>query len=276
MTVVDGVLTVIQACTGSTRLPGKVLLPLGGRPALSRMLERIRCAELAGTVVVATTTLAEDDAIEVLSAEEGVPCFRGDPTDLLDRHIQAARRFDAVHVVKIPSECPLIDPAIVDEVIGSYLYRPASWDYVSNLHPPSWPEGNDVEVMSREALETAWAEARRPFEREHTTPFLWDQPDRFRIGNVLWDEGPDLSMRVRLTLEWPEDYELIRTLFEAAYPADPRFGLREILQLLQIWPDLGRINSHLCDLNRNRHQLDNLVEPVFRRTSGFDTRPNRW
>ena len=258
MTTVDGVLTVIQARTGSTRLPGKVLLPLGGRPVLARMLERVRFAALAGTVVVATTTGPDDDSIETLCAEEGVPCFRGDPTDLLDRHLRAARRFDALHVVKIPSDCPLIDPEIIDRVIGTYLSRPGAWDYVSNLHPPTWPDGNDVEVMSRAALETAWAEASRPWEREHTTPFLWDQPGRFRIGNVLWDDGPDLSMLVRLTLHWPEDYALIRTLFEAAYPADPRFGLREILQLLQIWPDLGRINAHLRGVNWYRHHLDDL------------------
>jgi spore coat polysaccharide biosynthesis protein SpsF len=256
VTIVDDVLTVIQARAGSTRLPAKVLLPLGGRPVLARMLERVRFAALSGTVVVATTTLSEDDTIEALSAEEGVPCFRGDPTDVLDRHVQAARRFEARHVVKIPSDCPLIDPEVIDRVIGTYLAHPGRWDYVSNLHPPSWPDGNDVEIMSRAALEIAWTEASRPFEREHTTPFLWDQPGRFRIGNVRWSDGPDLSMIVRLTLDWPEDYELIRTIFEAVYPGNPRFGLREILQLFQVWPDLGRINAGRRGVDWHRHRLD--------------------
>jgi spore coat polysaccharide biosynthesis protein SpsF len=268
VTTVDGVLSVIQARTGSTRLPGKVLLPLGRRPVLARMVERVRLAALSGTVVVATTTHPADDAIEALCAEEGVACFRGDALDLLDRHVQAARRFDAVHVVKIPSDCPLIDPEVIDRVIGTYLSRPGAWDYVSNLHPATWPDGNDVEVMPRSALETAWAEATRPYEREHTTPFLWDQPDRFRIGNVVWEEGPDLSMLVRLTLDWPEDYEVIRTLFEAAYPDNPRFGLREILQLLQVWPDLGRMNAHLRGVNWYRHHLDDL-----RTVEAAETRP---
>lgn len=261
------VLTVIQARAGSTRLPAKVLLPLRGRPVLARMLERVRFTALSGTVVVATTTLPEDDAIEVLSAEEGVPCFRGDPTDVLDRHVQAARRFEARHVVKVSSDCPLVDPEVIDRVIGTYLAQPGRWDYVSNLHPPSWPDGNDVEIMSRAALETAWTEASRPFEREHTTPFLWNHPDRFRIGNVRWNEGPDLSMIVRLTLDWPEDYELIRTIFEAVYPGNPRFGLREILQLFQVWPDLGRINAHLRGVHRQRHELDEL------RTAAAAARP---
>jgi spore coat polysaccharide biosynthesis protein SpsF len=254
----DGVLTVIQARTGSSRLPGKVLLPLGNRPVLTRMVERVRFATLSGTVVVATTVLAEDDPIETLCARESVPCFRGDPLDLLDRHVQAARRFDALHVAKIPSDCPLIDPEVIDRVIGTYLARQGEWDYVSNLHPPSWPDGNDVEIMSRSALETAWAEASRPFEREHTTPFLWDQPDRFRIGNVVWEEGPDLSMLVRLTLDWPEDYALIRAIFETAYPNDPRFGLRDVLTLLQVWPDVARINAHLRGVNWYRHHLEDL------------------
>jgi len=270
VTIADAVVTVIQARMGSTRLPGKVLLPLGGRPALARMLERVQSAALPGTVVVATTILPEDDAIEALCIEERVSCFRGDPTDLLDRHVQAARRFGAAHVVKIPSDCPLIDPEVIDRVIGTYLAGQGCWDYVSNLHPPSWPDGNDVEIMSRKALEIAWTEASFPFEREHTTPFLWDQPDRFRIGNVFWDEGPDLSMLVRLTLDWQADYELIRMIFESAYPANPCFGLREVLQLFQVWPDLGRINAHLRGINWYRHHLDQLrtVSPAETRQPG--------
>ena len=258
MTTVDGVLTVIQARTGSSRLPGKVLLPLCGKPALVRMVERVGFAALAGTVVVATTTLPEDDAIEALCAGEEIPCFRGHPTDLLDRHVQAARSFRAEHVVKIPSDCPLIDSEVIDRVVGTYLSAPGAWDYVSNLHPATWPDGSDVEVMTRASLETAWSEARRPHEREHTTPFLWDQPERFRIGNVAWDEGPDLSMRVRLTLDYPADYELIRIVFETAFPGNPRFGLREVLEILQTWPDVARLNARYCGVNWYRSHLGEL------------------
>lgn len=183
------VVTIVQARTGSTRLPNKVLRPLAGAPLLARMVERVRAARLAGTVVVATTTEPGDDPIADLCRAAGLACFRGDPLDLLDRHYQAALAYAATAVVKIPSDCPLIDPTIIDRVLGHFLDHPGAFDFVSNLHPASYPDGNDVEVMTLEALATAWREATRPLEREHTTPYLWENPDRFRIGNVLWETG---------------------------------------------------------------------------------------
>src|SRR5262249_53456169 len=162
------------------RLPGKVLLPLCGQPLLLRMIERVRRARLAGTVVVATTSEPEDEEIYDLCEGAEIPCYRFHPTDLLERHYRVARLLDAKHVVKIPSARPLSDPAVIDRVIGYYLSRRGWFDYVSNLHPATYPDGNDVEIMSYEALESAWNEASTPAQREHTTPFLWDNPDRFR------------------------------------------------------------------------------------------------
>src|SRR5262245_31944898 len=125
---------VVQARTGSMRLPGKVLLPLAGRPLLHRMLERVLAASTPSTVVVATTSDAADNAVETIANAAGVSCFRGHPTDLLDRHYQAALAFGADAVVKIPSDCPLIDPDVIDRVIGHYLTHAADFDFVSNLH----------------------------------------------------------------------------------------------------------------------------------------------
>lgn len=252
------VVTVVQARTGSTRLPGKVLLPLLGRPVLLRMIERLQRARLAGTVVVATTTDVEDDKIEALCLAEGIPCFRGHPTDLLDRHLRAAQWLEADVVVKIPSDCPLIDPAVVDRVIGYYLRHAGRYDYVSNLHPATYPDGNDVEAMSLAALQTAWREATRDFEREHTTPFLWERPERFRIGNVAWETGQNLSMTHRWTLDYPEDYALIKAIFEALYPVDPAFGLADILALLERRPELLEINRAYTGVNWYRHHLHEL------------------
>lgn len=252
------VVTVIQARVGSTRLPGKVLLPLGGRPALERMAERVRGARLAGTVVIATTTAREDDVVEELCSRARVLCFRGHPTDLLDRHYQVARMLAATHVVKIPSDCVLIDRDVVDRVVGAFLSRPDAYDYVSNLHPESYPDGNDVEVCTFAALERAWREADRPLEREHTTPYLWDHPEDFRIGNVAWEAGRDLSRSHRVVLDYPDDWEVIRRVFDALHPRDPGFGLHDVVRYLDEHREIRDLNARYHGVHWYRHHLDEL------------------
>lgn len=249
------VLTVVQARTGSTRLPGKVLRPVMGRPILSLMIERVLRSRLSGTVVVATTEEPDDDAIVGLCEREGWGVFRGSTNDVLDRHYQAAVRIGADIVVKIPSDCPLIDPNVIDIVLDQALTSGA--DFVSNLHPPTWPDGNDVEAMTMEALTAAWHDATRTLDREHTTPFLWEQPDVFTVENVTWDR--DLSMSHRWVLDYPEDLAFITEVFEALYPNDPQFGVGDVLALLEERPGLGRINAHLAGVNWYRHHLDELT-----------------
>jgi spore coat polysaccharide biosynthesis protein SpsF len=236
------VTVVIQARTGSTRLPGKVLLHAAGAPLLHRMVERVCAARTPSQVVIATTELAADDAIVELARRAGVACVRGHATDCLDRHVRAARATAADAVVKIPSDCPLIDPATIDRVIGAFLAE-VDVDYVSNLHPPSWPDGFDVEVMTRGALETAWREATRPLDREHTTPFLWDNPERFVTANVAWETGLDHSARTRLTLDHAEDYAVIRGVYDELWSPRRHFTLAEILDLLAARPELHALNA---------------------------------
>lgn len=236
------VAVVIQARTGSTRLPGKVMLPAAGAPLLARMVERVCAARTPSEVVIATTESAGDEAISAIAQRAGVRCVRGHTTDCLDRHIAAARASNADAVVKIPSDCPLIDPDTIDQVISAFLAEP-DVDYVSNLHPPTWPDGFDVEVMTRGALETAWREATRPLEREHTTPFLWDNPERFVTCNVRWSTGRDLSQSHRLTLDYPEDYTVIRAVFDQLWSPGRIFSLAEIVELLDTRPELAAINA---------------------------------
>lgn len=236
------VTVVIQARTGSTRLPGKVLLYAAGAPLLQRMVERVSAARTPSAVVIATTELAADDAICGIARRAGVACIRGHATDCLDRHVAAARATSADVVVKIPSDCPLIDPATIDRVIGAFLAEP-DVDYVSNLHPATWPDGFDVEVMTRGALETAWREAMRPLDREHTTPFLWDNPERFVTQNVAWETGRDLSRSHRLTLDYPEDYAVIRAIYDELWSPGRSFTLAEILAVLDARPALVEHNA---------------------------------
>ncbi|NWG27209.1 MAG: NTP transferase domain-containing protein, partial [Ignavibacteriaceae bacterium] len=167
---------------GSSRLPGKVLLPLAGKALLLRMYERVSFAKNAGEIVVAITEDKNDNQLLEICEQNGIKVCRGSTFDLLDRHYQAAKKYNADAVVKIPSDCPLIDPEIIDKVILYYINNKEKFDFVSNLHPPSYPDGNDLEIMSFETLETAWKEAKKDFEREHTTPYIWENPEKFRIG----------------------------------------------------------------------------------------------
>ena len=179
------VVVFVQARMGSTRLPGKVMKKILGREIVLWQIDRIKKARTVGGVVVITSVKKEDDAIAELCIKNHIDFYRGDPLDLLDRHYQASKKFKADFVVKIPSDCPLTDPKIIDAVIGLWKNNPSKYDYVSNYHPPTFPDGMDVEGCTFKVLELAWKEAKKPHEREHTFPYIWDNPDRFRIGNLL-------------------------------------------------------------------------------------------
>lgn len=259
------VVAVVQARIASTRLPGKVLMPAAGATLLERMLERLASAGTLSEVVVATTTQREDALTAEIAREAGFRVERGHPTNLLDRHVAAARAAGAEVVVKIPSDCPLIDPAAIDRVVSAFLADQQALDFVSNLHPATWPDGNDVEVMHLEALETAWREARRPLELEHTTPFLWDQPERFRVGNVRWETGLDCSRSHRLVLDYPEDFQLIRAVYEALWSRSRVFTLADILSFLDRNPKVAELNARHRGVSWYRHhpgQLKTLEEPL--------------
>jgi spore coat polysaccharide biosynthesis protein SpsF len=169
-------------------------------------------------------------------------------------------------VVKIPSDCPLIDPAVIDRVLLAHAVSEGN-DFTSNLHPATYPDGNDVEVMRLDALATAHREADRPLEREHTTPFLWERPERFRIGNVSWETGLDLSMSHRFTIDYPEDYDFIAAVYDALWtPEQPVFGLDAILSLCDARPDLYAKNARYAGVNWYRHHLGELRTVTARDT----------
>jgi len=265
------ILAVVQARLGSSRLPGKVLKPVAGAPMLARMLERVQAAQQLDDLVVATTTDARDQPIVDLCQELGVPVFAGHPTDLLDRHYKAAESVGADAVAKIPSDCPLIDPRIIDRVLARWRREGDELDFLSNLHPATYPDGHDVEVMHLPGLELAWREAQQDHEREHTTPFFWDQPERFRIGNVAWETGLDYSMSHRMTVDYKEDYEMVRRVYEELYegPQQP-FSLQDILDLLDKEPQIAGLNAHLAGVNWYRNHLGDLRTVSRRQTVVFD------
>jgi spore coat polysaccharide biosynthesis protein SpsF len=152
----------------------------------------------------------------------------------------------------------LIDPQVIDKVLGAFLENPGAYDFVSNLHPPSYPDGNDVEAMSMAALATAWREAKRDLEREHTTPFLWENPERFCIHNVTWETGLDHSMTHRWTIDYEEDYQFIKIVYDSLYPQNPLFGLEDILALLERQPHIATLNAKYAGVNWYRHHVHEL------------------
>lgn len=258
MTQSPKILIVIQARTGSTRLPGKVMLPICDASLLQRMVERVASANLSGTIVVATTTDSADDLVEKICTDNNIHCFRGHPTDLLDRHYQVGKKWAADVVIKIPSDCPLIDPAVIDKVIQFYLDHIDQYDFVSNLHPATYPDGNDVEIMTFNALETAWKNAKLPMEREHTTPYIWERPDQFRLGNVAWETGLNYAMSHRFTIDYPEDYEFIKVIYDKLFPINAKFALEDILAITDNEPDIYHINSKYAGVNWYRDHLNEL------------------
>jgi spore coat polysaccharide biosynthesis protein SpsF len=252
------VVTIIQARMNSSRLPGKVIMSLAGKPLLIRMYERVQQSKLAGKIIVAVTTDPDDQILVNLCNENKIMVFRGSPTDLLDRHYQAALLHNADAVVKIPSDCPLIDPKIIDEVIGYFLDNYDTYDYVSNLHPPTWPDGNDVEIMKMSSLKKAWLNAKRLMEREHTTPYFWENSSDFKIGNISWNSGLDYSMTYRFTIDYKEDYDFIKRVYAELFPINKNFSLNDIIRLLEENPEIKKINEKYNGVNWYRNHLDEL------------------
>lgn len=252
------IVTVIQARRGSSRLPDKIFLPLSGKPLLIRMYERVNSAKTEMKIAVATTSDSSDDKVKNLCDENEISCFRGHPTDLLDRHYKTGIEYNADVVVKIPSDCPLICPDVIDTVIKYFLNNENRFDYVSNLHPATYPDGNDVEVMTMHALETAWKEAKKDFEREHTTPFIWENPERFKIGNVEWETGLNLSMSHRFTIDYMEDYNFIKRVYDELHIKNKIFKLRDIMMLLDKKPELKTINEKYAGVNWYRNHMKDL------------------
>lgn len=230
---------VLQARMSSTRLPGKVLRPILGRPMLWHQLERIRQARRLDEVVLATSTDPSDDPLAALAQQLGVRCFRGALADVLDRFYCAAASVDAEHVVRLTADCPLTDPVLLDQVVAAHCA--AGSDYCSNVHPRTYPDGLDVEVMRTSALRQAWQEAQLPSEREHVTPFLYHHPERFCLHSVRQER--DLS-RLRWVVDHAVDLEVVTEVYRRLWrESQPAFGMAEVLALVASEPDLFLRNA---------------------------------
>jgi len=198
---------VIQTRMGSSRLPGKVLLKLDEKSVLDYVINQVKHCKLVNKVIIATTSLSDDDIIVQSAKDNDVQYFRGHPTDVLDRYYQCAKEYGLSIIVRITSDCPLIDPEIVDQAIRTFIEN--KYDYLSNNKPRTFPYGLDVEVFSFAALESAWKNAYLPSEREHVTSHIYKNQDKFQIHNI---EFHDDFSKLRLTIDRENDFKLIQAV----------------------------------------------------------------
>jgi spore coat polysaccharide biosynthesis protein SpsF len=235
------VVAIIQARMSSTRLPGKVLLDLGGRQVLERMIERVKQSKLVNQTIVATTTDPSDEPIVELCNRIGTPVFRGSLPDVLDRYYQCAKQYHADIVVRLTGDCPLIDPELIDEVIYGMFDPPE--DFSCNRLPPpfgrTFPIGLDVEACTFAALENAWQNATEKHDREHVTPYLYEVPGRFKVIQLQGDEDYGA---MRWTLDTPEDLTLLREVIHRLGGRND-FAWEEVLDLFLKDPELAKINQ---------------------------------
>lgn len=232
------VVAIVQARMSSTRLPGKVLADVGGRPLLDLLIRRLSRASLLQEVVVATSTDSSDDPISDWSRRSGVLCVRGPLFDVLERYRITAEARSADVVVRITADCPLVDPQIVDDLVRTFLTERLVYCGISG----GFPHGLDCEVFSREALETAAAEAILPADREHVTLYMKRNRVRYPTGVFAPIAGHEEE---RWTVDHPEDLELVRALAAVA-PHLVEASAADILALLHSHPEIRTINQMRC------------------------------
>jgi spore coat polysaccharide biosynthesis protein SpsF len=231
----------IEARMTSSRLPGKVLLPAAGKPLLEHMIERLRRVEQLDEIVIATTEDASSEPLQALASRLGVGCFRGSEDDVLARVLGAAQAYDAELIVETTGDCPLIDPATVDLVISRF--HEAGVDYCANNLERTYPRGMDAQAFPTAVLAEVDTRTDDPSDREHVSLYIYEHPERYKLHSVTSDR-PETGA-LRLTVDTPEDYELVKTVFEALYPAKPDFSLQDILALFDARPELADVNRHV-------------------------------
>jgi len=246
------IVALVQARTGSTRLPNKVLMGLEGKTILEHAVDRISASKKVDEAIVVTTLERRDLAIVKKCAELGIRVFCGSENDVLDRFYQAAKLLEPEHIVRALCDCPLADPKVVDKVVEAHLK--AGVDYTSNTIRPTYPDGLDLEVFTFNALERAWKEAGLSSEREHVTPYIYKHPEKFRLLNV--EHEPDLSSK-RWTVDEEKDFEFVKRIYGGLYKKNRLFGMEETLGFLEKNPGIEKINRQFT---RNEGYAKSLKE----------------
>jgi spore coat polysaccharide biosynthesis protein SpsF len=233
------IVAIVQARMGSSRLPGKVLKPVLNEPLLKILLQRLKTVPQIDEIVIATTLNQKDQVIEDLSASLGYVCFRGSETDVLDRFYHAAMQATAGIVIRITADCPLVEPQLISSMLNKFHEHPV--DYLSNTMPPrTFPRGLDAEIISMAALAEAWSSDKNPAYREHVTPYIYLNQEKFRCDGFY--SSIDYS-NFRWTVDTPEDYELITKIFNSF--GHYHFNWSEVIKLMQDNPSWRTLNAHI-------------------------------
>jgi spore coat polysaccharide biosynthesis protein SpsF len=233
---------IIEARMTSTRLPGKIMLPILGKPMLELLIERLKRAKFLDQIVVATTSNLSDDVVEKLTQRIGAGCFRGSEDDVLDRVLSAAHANDADVIVEITGDCPLIDPQVIDRVIRTYQTK--NVDYVSNLLKKTYPRGMETQVFSTGVLEKVARLTQDPVDHEHVSLYIYEHPEIFSLFNVE-SNLPEKYWDLRLTVDTHEDFQLIKAIYELLYPQNHAFTLIDVVDLLEKRNDLLELNKNI-------------------------------
>ena len=236
------IVAVIEARFSSTRLPGKVLMPILDQPMLVRVSQRLKLARTLDDIIVATTDSPADDAVVEAMNRAGIRTFRGSEDDVLDRVVKAAASAAADIIVEITGDCPLIDPGLVDKLVGDFLVGGA--DFVSNILPHTTPRGTDVRVFRTSDLAEINRTSNDPADHEHVSLHFWEHLDRYTCRNVEMDL-PDVVAEIRLTVDTEEDLALVRAIYQGLYATNPAFTLVDVLDYLNAHPDLLELNRHV-------------------------------
>lgn len=238
----------LQARMGSSRLPEKILLPVLDKQLLKLTIERINQSKFVEEVILLIPDASTDDILQSFAIDEKIKFFRGNEKNCLDRHYQAAKYFDIDVFAKTTSDCCLIDSRVIDEVIELYFSKSPDCDYVSNICPPTFPDGLDIEVFNFSTLEKTWELAKSDFDKEHTTTFIRNNPNLFKIINHEHSKS-NLFKKHRWCLDFEDDYLFIKTIFEKLYLNNNNFSMENILELLDNNKEINMINSHLLKHN---------------------------
>lgn len=236
------IVAIIQARMGSTRLPGKILMDIAGKPMLWHIVNRLKYSRLINKIVIATSINKNDDAVEFFCGEHGISFYRGSQEDVLDRYYQAAYLYQADAVVRITADCPLIDPIVVDKVISGYLGNYEYFNGASNVIKRTYPKGLDTEVVSYFTLEKISKIASEPYEREHVTIFIYEHPGLFKLYSL---ENPDDLSDLRWTVDEEIDLRFVREIYKILYQDSKIFYMEDVLRILEKDPQLTQINKHI-------------------------------
>ena len=236
------VTAIIQARMGSTRLPGKILKTVNGKTLLEYQLERVRQAKTIDKIIVATTVKETDQPIIDLCEKLGIDYYRGSEHDVLSRYYETAKTYHSDVIIRLTSDCPIIDPSVIDKTVQHFLNNQESVDYVSNTLERTYPRGLDTEVFSFAALKKAYNEAVLPRDREHVTAYFYTNPNLFKLQNV---KNKYSNHNYRWTVDTEEDFELVRLILMELYNPDKIFYLEDVIELLKQHPEWNEINAHI-------------------------------